>query len=48
MYLGLWVVEKEADEHQSHLETNQPGHDHTGDDQVGAGADDGDFKFQVQ
>ena len=35
MYLSLWVVEKEADEHQSHFETHQPEHDDTGDDQAG-------------
>ena len=32
LYLGLWIVEKEADEHQSHFETHQPEHDDTGDD----------------
>ena len=29
MYLGLWVVEKEADKHQSHFQTNRPETDDT-------------------
>ena len=29
MYLGLWVVEKEADKHQSHFQTIRPETDDT-------------------
>ena len=32
MYLGLWVVEEEADKHQTHFQTYQPENDDTGGD----------------